>query len=679
VQAGALVALVSGMLVVASSPAQAIPPDVEIGTVSSTNVTSGARVTVSFKITNRNPRGVIRVQVIGMDCVEGCTPRATLDTGASADFDATLTAPQVDPGDEETVRLQVTAEPANNPNDRGSAEEEIKVRGPDKPQTVRQISGRVRDADGKAISGAQVILQDSADHKYETTSNNSGAYSFTSSDSKPIAPGQVSIGAGKEGFKPAAISVNAAAGKSVNAPSLNLASTTATPSPTPSTTDGASAPPVDDATDDATDQGETAAATDPAAGDDGGNGSMLFIILGGLLVAAGVGAIVLVLMRRKGNDEGDDADLPGGAIPPSPGGGRYGDATRVAAPVGARANDATMVANMAVPSSIADAPTMLQRPVPADDEFADPYGAPAQMAHGGYTAAPAGPYGADAQAAPVPGGYDDEYAGPATQYGRPVQQQEEYGGYVPPAADQRYDEQTGMYRPEPAYEQPAGYDSGDYQGGAGYGQQPQPGGYGQPQPEPAYGWDAPAEGGNAYGPAAGAGTYGGGRAQASGGGAYGAGRAPASGGGAYGAPAGGGTYGGAPAGGGTYGAGAPAGGGTYGAAPGGYEAPAPRGGSYGGAPNYGGDQGGANYGADQGGYDPRATYGRPDGYEQPPSRGGQQGGGYGAQGEYDQAGYGQGGYDQAGYDQQGGGRHGGPARPEPTPPGQRRPVDWLDD
>ena len=44
-------------------------------------------------------------------------------------------------------------------------------------------------------------MQDSADHKYETTSNDSGGYSFTSSDDKPIAPGKVSIGAGKDGFK----------------------------------------------------------------------------------------------------------------------------------------------------------------------------------------------------------------------------------------------------------------------------------------------------------------------------------------------------------------------------------------------------------------------------------------------------------------------------------------------
>ena len=393
-------------------------------------------------------------------------------------------------------------------------------------------------------------------------------------------------------------------------------------------------------------------------------------------------------------------------MPPSPGGGRYGDATRVAAPVGARPNDATMVASMSGPPSISDAPTMLQRPVPADDEFPDPYGAPAQLAHGGYTAAAAGAYGAGAQV-PVQGGYDDEYAGPATQYGRPAQPQEEYGGYVPPAADQRYDEQTGMYRPEPAYEQPAGYDAGLPAGADGRratraaltGSR-QPGGYGRRSLSPGYGsWDAPADGGNG---SAAASAYGGGRAQASGGGAYGGGgraQAPAAAlmavalrrpavaglmglrpavGPTAAAPAGG-NYGGAPAGNGTYGGAAPAGSGTYGAAPGGYEVPAQRSGDYGGAPSYGGDQGGAGYGGDQGGYDPRATYGRPDGYEQPPSRGGQQGG-YGGPAGYDQGGYEQGGYDQGGYDSS---RAAGATVDrrvrKPTPPGQRRPVDWLDD
>ena len=75
------------------------------------------------------------------------------------------------------------------------------MRGPDKPQTVRQVSGRVKDQDGKAVSGAAVGLRDSQNHQYETTTNGDGGYSFTSSDSNPIAPGAVAVGASKDGYE----------------------------------------------------------------------------------------------------------------------------------------------------------------------------------------------------------------------------------------------------------------------------------------------------------------------------------------------------------------------------------------------------------------------------------------------------------------------------------------------
>ena len=646
VQAGALLALVGGMLAVASSPAQAIAPAVQITSVSSTNIASGERTTVKYTVTNPNPpvpgAGQVRIEVSGMSCRGDCSPAVNIGTNETREFSAELTGPNVNPGSTRQVRIQVKATVGNDSNTDTNT---VTVRGPDRPQQVRQISGRVRDEDGKTISGAQVVMQDSSDHQYETTSNGDGGYSFSSSDDRPITPGAVSVGAGKNGFTAAAVTVQAAAGKTVNVPLVLKAIAAATPSATPTATDAASAEPLDEESVAAADPATAGADTETAAtSSDSGSGSLLFIILGGLLVAAGVGAIVLVLMRRRNNgDDEDDFGGPDGVVPPSQGG--YNDATRVAAPVGGRPNDATMVAGMPGAASMSDAPTMLQRPIPVDEEFPDPYGAPArpQAVYGGT-------YGGGAQMpAAVPtqaGGYDDGYAGPPTQYGRPVADDDQYagygqqGGYGGGAPQQRYDEPTGMYRPEPEYDQ---------------------GGYRAPTP------DYPAPAGRSRPEPTGAGYPGGGYDQ---GGyqSYGGPGGGVDGGKAYGPASGGGGYGAAPAGGGAYGP--PAGGG------GGYD----HGGTYGAGGGYGGDQGyqpGAGY-EDQGGYGGQGGYS--GGYDQ---RGGydqgydQRGGGYGGQG----AGYDQ-GYDQGGYDDQGqpGGRHGGQSRPpESTRPGQRRPVNWMDD
>lgn len=681
-------ALVGGALVVAASPAQAAPPTVDITDLAPTNIGPGDRTTLRYTISNANPdvpgqSDNVRIQVDGggMNCGGDCSRTTQIRPGETREFTANLTAPGVDAGDTKSLQVQVTAT-LNNEN--ASAAETVTVRGPEKPQQVRQISGKVRDTDGKAVSGAQVAMQDSADHRYETTTNGDGLYSFTSSDDKPISPGAVSIAAIKDGFKPASKNVQASAGKSVNAP-LVLASNAVTPSPTPSATEEASAAPTDEATDEATTEaaGETAGTdTQQAANtEDEGSGSLLFIILGGLLVAAGVGAIVLVLMRRKADKGDDDDDLGGAAVPPMQG-GRFGDETRVAAPVGGgRANDATMVASISGAPSLSDAPTMLQRPVPADDEFPDPYGAPPMPQQVTYGATAAGAYGAAPQygggaanaygGAPAPAqsaGYDDDYAGPPTQYGRPVPQDDPYGAYAQDqggygaAAAPRYDEPTGMYSPAQDYDQ-GGYHAGADQGG--YGQEPEYPQAGRARPEPT--------GAGGYQ----GGTYGQAPADQGGYGAWGDAGTGIDSGNAYGPAAGGAGYGAAPA---------PAPGGTYGApAGGGYDAPPARGGTYGGGAAAGYPQQQAGY--EQGGYEQPGTYGRPDaaGYDRgaPAPQGGyppqQQGG-------YDQPGYGdQGGYDPRQYGgadpyagEQGGGRHGSTAaRPQDYPP--RRPAEWRED
>ena len=713
----------------------------QITSLSSGDIPSGGKTTLKFKITNKNlatpgagESATVVVNADGMTCSGDCNFDDTVPpTTTSRIYTATLTAGAVAAGETKSLTVQISATIGS---ESGGASRSITVRGADKPEVVRQVSGRVKDQDGKAVAGAAVALQDSQSHRYNTTSGGDGGYSFTSSDSNPISVGSLLVGANKNGYEITSVNAQGVAGKSVNVPltiKLKVAATSAAPSPSTSI----STTPTEEATDEetapATDD-QTAAALDqtPTSGKDEGS-STLYLVLGGLLVAAGIGAIVLVLMRRKsGEDPEDPADAgaPSGGVPPSQG-GRYGtDETRMAAPVGGRVNDATMIAPRSGAPSMADAPTMIHQapPVAPVDEFPDPYGAPVPQG-GGYnapggwgTAAAAAPAAAAAGtygAAPGANGY-----GPPNQYGAPVPEQNGYaevpaqnggypeqgdngyaangyggydaaqdggygeqagydqaaagyadqGGYgVPEQAEQRYDEPTGMYRPEP---------NGGYPQDAGYGDQ---GGYGAA--EPAYGQNgAYAQGGQDY--AAQAPAQGGAYQAAGGyqGGNYGAAAAePAEQGGydawggqgggidsgnAYGPPAdgnnygGGGTYGGAPAAGGTYG-GAPAGGGNYGA-------PAPAG-------NYGAPANG--YGGDQGGYDPRAVYGRPEGYEQPAGGHGQQ---PPQQGGYpDQGGYGaeqqQGGY-YGGAEQQGGGRHGGQPRQQQQPdPAQRRPLDWLDD
>ena len=543
VQAGAFLALVIGGIAVAPAIALAAPgdPTVQIQDVAPTSVASGGKVTMHYTVTNNNlldtDQNGANIQVTGMDC--GCDQFVTIKKGDSQQFTAQLTAPTVPDGQTQQVQIQVRVTINNRTTSAGSPN--VTVKGDDKPKTVRQINGKVKDQDGKGISGARVVMQDSAGNQYDTLSNNSGSYSFTSDDSSPIVPGNIRVGAAKDGFKARSVDVQGAADRTVNVPLTLTATVTASPSsasasPSASATSPAAAEPTEPAA--AAPPVQSVAPTNNAAANqkDSG-GSTLFIILGGLLVAAGIGAIVLVMMRRKNNtgDDPDGFDGPGGGgggpMPSGP--GRYADQTRVGAPMGGGRADATMVAPMLGAPSLADAPTMLHRPVPAvEDEFPDPYGVPIPQ-QGGY----AGTSNWDHQ----PAGYGAEAAqygaGAYGANGQYVQEPSDdpYAAYqaapAAPAPGRRYDEPTGMYQPESTPDAgygAAGYDQDGYaaqQYDGQYGAQPEPtgaygaqpeagypaggypaGGYGQePVDEQAgYGqWGAPADGidsGNAYGP-----------------------------------------------------------------------------------------------------------------------------------------------------------------------------------
>ena len=723
-QAGALLALVGGILVGAPAAAMAADPVVTINI--STDIAAGTTTSFKYTITNKNAIGSpadITVSASGMTCGGQCSEVGVqIDPPAPVTRSAKLAAPDVAAGQTKVINLQITVKIGT---DSVTATQPLNIHGQDKPKTVRQISGKVKDSTGKAIAGANVGILDSSNRRYETVSNADGGYAFTSSDGKPIGVGNIVVGAAKDGYKAVTVNVQGGADKSINV-ALTLTSLTASASPSPSASVSASAEASEEATTDPTEDVSPAPTEETQkTSNDSGGGSTLFIILGGLLVAAGIGAIVLVLIRRKNADpdDPDDPDGPGGGgpsgpVPPSQGRYNTPDATRVGgAPVGGliggNSNDATMVA------SLSDAPTMMQRAVPVEDEFPDPYGAPAvtpgnyagpggwgttsaaAAAAGTYGAAPAPAYGANQYGgapapAPAADGYEDDgYSGGAGQYGRPQRAEEAYGAYganqyggAAPDPQQRFDEPTGMYRPEPGgYGQE--YDEPGYGAQPGYDATP---GYGQGGEAAGYrGGREPGQGTGAYGGGQGAGAYGGGQGT----GAYGGAREPGQGTGAYGGdyrgaepeyppapPSRGGYQGGGYQSGGytapeepesAYGSwnnapgGGVDGGHAYGPPAGGGEGPA-----YGQRGGYqGGGGAGSGYGEQQGGYDQRGGYG---GYEQ-----GQPGGAHGQPGDY--------GADPGYYapEQESGGRHGGqpprkqPPPPESTHPGQRRSLDWLDD
>ena len=620
-QAGALLAVVLGGVFVAPAVALADPPDVEAQVQD--NVLSGGRVTMTVQVTNTNDIGgaavdaAIRVNGGGMDCGNTCQQRNQITN--SGQFSVQLTAPQIAAGETRQFTVTVSATIEGEPRP-GTAAATITVKGPDKPQAVRQVSGRIKDQDGKAVSGATVGMQDSTGRTFQTTSDGSGSYSFRSTESKPIAPGKISIGAGKNGFSEATVQRQAEAGRNLTV-SLTLKSKV-TPSPSVSTSPSASvsATPTEEVSEEQTTPEETTATEPPtdntAANEDDDGGSMLYIIIGVLLVAAGIGAIVLVVLRRR-NSGGDDGPTgrPGSGGPVPPGPGRFTDATRVGTPVGGGRSDATMIAPRSGAPSMSDAPTMLQRPVPAvEDEFPDPYGAPMPQP-GTYAGTPAGAwndpgnqYGGGTQQY---GGGTQQYGGGTQQYGGQAQSDDDgygaVGGAQQGAGYGAYGEATGMYRPEAEpeeaygvpYEQGAGqygtqqYGGGQY--GADQGAQQYGGGYGQqPADQGGYGsWTAPGDAidNNGYGPQDG--QYGGG--------AYGGGQA-----------------GGVPA---------------------------------------GGVSGGQQYGGQP--YDDGYQGEQRGGYDSPPA------GGYADQAGYEDPQYGQNGYNQRG------GTHGG-GQPRPETPGPRR-------
>ncbi|WP_243420712.1 carboxypeptidase regulatory-like domain-containing protein [Micromonospora globispora] len=615
--------VVGALLAVPATPALAAQAVVQPSSIT-VNAGSDATVTVVISPGPNDKGGDISLTGLpsGVSCANGCgnfqfngppgspkTQLLTLKANDNApDANTTVTVrvvPDASDPATPTFSLTVKAKPAPAPT---------------QAETVKLISGKVVNAtNGDPVPGATVMLLDSQQHKYSTSSDSSGNYRFSGSSTNPITPGRIELGAMKGNIN-ATKSVNASAGQSLTGQRISLdIKVAASPSATPSASDAAL--PTDEATDEATTEetaAEGAAGQQATANEDSGS-SWLLILLGGLFVAVGVGTIVLLYMRRKNDgDDTEDGDGPVGpaaGVGPVPGArGAYrgaDDQTRVVNGMGAGAAP-TMVGG----ASLSDAPTMMHRPV-VDDVPPDPYGAPPPA------------YGAGGQPGWAGSGYGDEAPGQGGYGGNGYGNAPSSGGGYGNAPSS-----GGGYGNAPSSD--GGYGSRDHGAGAG-GYPPAQGGYGERYDEPTGRY--PGDGTQSYAPPADpypTSTY----------------QPPTDQGRGYGQDAG--QYGRAPEPTNGYGAG------------GGYGAPA--GGGYDNGPASGGYGGGQQQGYDgygqQGGYG--EGYGQQGGYGQP--------GGYGQEPPQQRGG----GYDQGGYHgdpaQTGRGRSDGPGQER----GGRR-LDWLDD
>jgi hypothetical protein len=509
-RAGLVALLAAGGLFGIASPAFAGPGDPTITNFSLDNadLQPGGQATMTFTVngaTGAQPSGSTTVTItsslapdvqvkVGGGCTGGtCSSVVSLDTaGATKDFTVNLIAaknPQnVQPGQQKSGSVKISVNPTNgNPV---SKTQGISLAGGQQsqgPQTVTQVSGFVKDvATGAPIPGATVTLQDSSGHNFTIKTSNLGQYVFHGNASTPIAPGVLAVGAQKTGYGDATpVSANVQAGQSYTFSELRMEAV-ASAGPSDIASVPVVAPPSNDVS-----VAPLGGNTDAAGGGGGGGFSLILIIAGVLLVLLGIGAIALILMRRRRDDGEGDEDLDdrppprrGPAPVPASRGSYRGAPDATAVVRGGGYADPTMVGRG---PSLADAPTTMHRPVPAD-EYPDPYGAPPprspQPYGGGYES---GGYG-DRHGGDYGGGYDDRRGGGGGG---------EYGG----GASAPY---GGIYgqpeEPPRGYGSGSGYDSPPSPRGAGYRDSGAGPGYGAPDE-----YDAPSPRGGGYGSGGGGG------------------------------------------------------------------------------------------------------------------------------------------------------------------------------
>ena len=160
------------------------------------------------------------------------------------------------------------------------------------PETVTEITGTIT-SNAEPVSGAKVVLTDGEGSTHETNTNDSGEFSFQGSGQEPIAPGEMTLKATKEGFEDLEESFQIEGSERFE---RNLTMSEVEAEPTETT----EAPPTETA---------TSAAPEAAAEEDEGglSGTLItLIVIGGLLVIGGVVGIVFLLRGGKDKDEDDD-------------------------------------------------------------------------------------------------------------------------------------------------------------------------------------------------------------------------------------------------------------------------------------------------------------------------------------------------------------------------------------
>ncbi|MET8231493.1 carboxypeptidase-like regulatory domain-containing protein [Micromonospora sp. NPDC005298] len=322
--AAAVIALTGGPLAVSATPATAAPETVRILSVSAENVKPDEKVRVRFSVTNTGRRAEKAIVVVGggLRCTSGCRVEPKLGPGESRSFDATVVAPGARPGETTGLNISIGLRLAG---ENSYAYKMVYVHGPGTSSSgapaagVSGVSGRVRDAGGKAIGGVALTIQDSAGHEYRTTSGRSGEFSIAASAGRTIAAGTITVRAAKGGYRSASTTVRGTSG-GVATVRLTLSAVVA---PT-----RASSSPVAEANAPAAAVDVTSEAAPPTlkAVSDEGNGSVLPFLVGGLLVAAGLGTLGLVVMRRRNAPE---VDAPAATHLLAPAGGGMTDAPTV--------------------------------------------------------------------------------------------------------------------------------------------------------------------------------------------------------------------------------------------------------------------------------------------------------------------------------------------------------------
>jgi Carboxypeptidase regulatory-like domain len=519
---GVVAVLALGSIAVTAAPALA-DAAITVTRVSPTTLTAGQTATLQYTVENdSNQDDLISINVDGGDlaCSGACSSQEQFQGREQKNFTATLRAPNnLAAGSNRAVNVTITA---NGDGDDDAENVRITLRGPDAPQTVQSVSGRVVNvANSRGIADATVALNDATGRNYTTETDNDGDFKFTSTGDKPIAPGQILLAAGKDGFQNNTTSTNASAGQAKTGLRITLRST-AQPSPSvsavsPTPEESLAETPSEEPS---AEESIDAAAAGNSSSDSGGGGlfSWVVIILGGLMVALGVGAIVLLVIRRKEGGEDDTGDPLPDPHGPRPTPGAHG--------VYRGGPDPTMVTGgaamgggptMAMGPGLASAPTMMHQPV---DEYGDPYGTPMrapqpngapQPGYGyGYQDPTQVGYGPGSPAAPTgygtagTAGTANGRASASASVSPPDPYAREPRDYAPPASPgggygHAYDEPTGRYDPNGGY----GADRGGY-GGAGYGSG---NGYGQQDDGYAPNGDGYGANGSPYGGANGSGGY----------------------------------------------------------------------------------------------------------------------------------------------------------------------------